>query len=376
MNSNTRFRLGVVVNPFAGIGGAVALKGSDGAAIREKALAQGAEQKAAEKMCRALMQLQGTDNLLVFTASGEMGMDSCQQAGLSAEVVYSPQTAQTEAEHTQQAARAMVKKRIDLLLFAGGDGTARNLYDELSTEQVVLGVPAGVKIHSGVYAVTPSAAGKVALKMARGELVSEFDAEVRDIDEDAFRQGNVTAKYYGEMRVPRELEYIQAVKMGGKEHEELVLDDIAAYISEMIEQDDETCYVMGSGSTVAAIMDALNLDNTLLGVDVIRAGRVIGSDVSAKTLLEITDGQPVKLIVTLIGGQGHILGRGNQQLSPAFIKRLGKQNMLIVATKQKLQALEGRPLRFDSGDDALDEALSGSVQVITGYQDKVLYPAV
>ncbi|MBD3584145.1 ATP-NAD kinase family protein [Salinimonas sp. HHU 13199] len=376
MNSNTRFRLGVVVNPFAGIGGAVALKGSDGAAIREKALAQGAEQKAAEKMCRALMQLQGTDNLLVFTAAGEMGMDSCQQAGLSAEVVYSPQTAQTEAEHTQQAARAMMEKGIDLLLFAGGDGTARNLYDELGTDQVVLGVPAGVKIHSGVYAVTPSAAGKVALKMAMGELVSEFDAEVRDIDEDAFRHGNVTAKYYGEMRVPRELEYIQAVKMGGKEHEELVLDDIAAYVSEMIEQDDETCYVMGSGSTVAAIMDALNLDNTLLGVDVICAGRVIGSDVSAKTLLEITDGQPVKLIVTLIGGQGHILGRGNQQLSPAFIKRLGKQNMLIVSTKQKLQALEGRPLRFDSGDDALDEALSGSVQVITGYQDKVLYPAV
>lgn len=376
MNSRARFRLGVVVNPYAGIGGAVALKGSDGAAIREKALAQGAEQKAAEKMCRALMQLQDTENLLVFTAAGEMGMDSCQQAGVSAEVVYSPQTAQTEAEHTQQAARAMMEKGIDLLLFAGGDGTARNLYDELGTGQVVLGVPAGVKIHSGVYAVTPSAAGKVALKMARGELVSEFDAEVRDIDEDAFRQGNVTAKYYGEMRVPRELEYIQAVKMGGKEHEELVLDDIAAYVSEMIEQDDETCYVMGSGSTVAAIMDALSLDNTLLGVDVIRAGRVIASDVSAKTLLDITNGQPVKLIVTLIGGQGHILGRGNQQLSPAFIKRLGKQNMLIVATKQKLQALEGRPLRFDSGDDALDEALSGSVQVITGYQDKVLYPAV
>ena len=376
MKTRTTFRLGVVVNPYAGIGGAVALKGSDGAAIRKKALAQGAEQQAADKMARALAQLQSAENLAIYTAAGAMGMDSCQQAGLSAEVVFTPQTAQTEAEHTQQAARAIMEKGVDLLLFAGGDGTARNVFDELGATQVVLGVPAGVKIHSGVYAVTPSAAGKVALKMAQGQLVSEFDAEVRDIDEDAFRQGNVTAKYYGEMRVPRELEYIQAVKMGGKEHEELVLDDIADYVSEMIEQDDETLYVMGSGSTVAAIMNALNLDNTLLGVDVIRNGRIIASDVSAKTLLEITEGQPVKLVITLIGGQGHILGRGNQQLSPAFIKRLGKQNMLIVATKQKLQALEGRPLRLDSGDDALDEALSGSVQVITGYQDKVLYPAV
>ena len=376
MTQRAPFRLGVLVNPYAGIGGAVALKGSDGAAIREQALQQGAKRQAPEKMARALEELIDVADLRIFTAGGEMGEQSCQLAGLEASVVYHAQASQTEAEDTQAAARELCEQNIDLLLFAGGDGTARNLFDAIADRLVVLGVPAGVKIHSGVYAVTPSGAGRVARKMATGELVSEFDAEVRDIDEEAFRQGKVTAKYHGEMRVPRELEYIQAVKMGGKEHEELVLDDIAAFTAEMIEQDDTSFYVMGSGSTVAAIMEELGLENTLLGVDVIHRGKLVGVDVTADELLRITDSQPVKLVVTLIGGQGHILGRGNQQLSPAFIRRLGKQNMIIVATKAKIQALEGRPLRFDSGDSELDEQLRGSVQVITGYDDKVLYPAV
>ena len=371
------FKLGVLVNPFAGIGGALALKGSDGAEIREKALAMGAEQKANEKMAKALSILEAlSGQFTVVTASGEMGETVCESLGISYEVLYTPNAEQTEGEDSERAAKAMIEANVDLLLFAGGDGTARNVCSVVGTQVPVLGVPAGCKIHSGVYCVSPSAAGQVVSQMIAGELVSEMDAEVRDIDEKAFREGKVIAKHYGEMRVPAELTYVQAVKMGGKEDEALVLDDIAAYVSEIMSDEPDTYFVMGSGSTVGAVMEFLGLDNTLLGVDVVKQGELVASDVTASELITLTQDKPTKVILTVIGGQGHILGRGNQQLSPAFIRQIGKQNMLVVATKQKLQALNGKPLRLDSSDAALDTELAGAFTVITGYKDKVLCQAV
>ena len=371
------FKLGVIVNPFAGIGGALALKGSDGAEIREKALAMGAEKKANEKMAKALSILEAlSGQFTVVTASGDMGQTVCESLGIPCEVIYSANVEQTEGEDSERAAKAMVDANVDLLLFAGGDGTARNICSVVGTQVPVLGVPAGCKIHSGVYCVSPSAAGQVVSQMIAGELVSEMDAEVRDIDENAFREGKVIAKHYGEMRVPAELTYVQAVKMGGKEDEALVLDDIAAYVSEIMDDEPDTYFVMGSGSTVGAVMEFLGLDNTLLGVDVVKQGELIASDVTASELIALTHDKTTKVILTVIGGQGHILGRGNQQLSPAFIRQIGKQNMLVVATKQKLQALNGKPLRLDSSDAALDAELAGAFTVITGYKDKVLCQAV
>ena len=371
------FKLGVIVNPFAGIGGALALKGSDGAEIREKALAMGAEKKANEKMAKALSILEAlSGQFTVVTASGDMGETVCESLGIPCEVIYTANAEQTEGEDSERAAQAMIHANVDLLLFAGGDGTARNICSVVGTQVPVLGVPAGCKIHSGVYCVSPSAAGQVVSQMIVGELVSEMDAEVRDIDENAFRDGKVIAKHYGEMRVPAELTYVQAVKMGGKEDEALVLDDIAAYLSEIMDDEPDTYFVMGSGSTVGAVMEFLGLDNTLLGVDVVKQGELIASDVTASELIALTQDKPTKVILTVIGGQGHILGRGNQQLSPAFIRQIGKQNMLVVATKQKLQALNGKPLRLDSSDAGLDTELAGAFTIITGYKDKVLCQAV
>ncbi|MEC7633738.1 MAG: ATP-NAD kinase family protein [Pseudomonadota bacterium] len=376
-DNKPKFKLGVVVNPFAGIGGALALKGSDGAEIREKALAMGAEKKANEKMAKALSILEAlSGRFTVVTASGDMGETICESLGIPYEVIYTADAVQTEGEDSERAAKAMVDANVDLLLFAGGDGTARNICSVVGTQVPVLGVPAGCKIHSGVYCVSPSAAGQVVSQMIAGELVSEMDAEVRDIDENAFREGKVIAKHYGEMRVPAELTYVQAVKMGGKEDEALVLDDIAAYVGEIIDDEPDTYFVMGSGSTVGAVMDFLGLENTLLGVDVVKQGELIASDVTASELIALTHDKPTKVILTVIGGQGHILGRGNQQLSPAFIRQIGKQNMLVVATKQKLQALNGKPLRLDSSDATLDAELAGAFTVITGYKDKVLCQAV
>ncbi|MCE9679546.1 ATP-NAD kinase family protein [Shewanella sp. AS1] len=365
---NSRFRLGLIINPLAGLGGSVALKGSDG--VASEALARGAEPKAHLRMAQALeVILAYRSRIEIVTASGCMGEALATELGFSVSVVYQAGET-TGSEDTQLAAKAIAEQEVDLLLFAGGDGTARDLFMALDERQPVLGVPAGVKIHSGVYGITPHASGKVLKMLLDGQLVSLMSADVMDIDEVAFRQGTVRAKCFGEMLVPAEPRYIQAVKMGGKEVDELVLSDIAA---EVIEQMDDELFIMGSGSTVAAVMEELGLDNTLLGVDLIENQNLIASDLSAAQLLELTQERPCKLVITLIGGQGHILGRGNQQLLPALIRRLGKENILILATKTKLKALEGRPLIVDSGDPQLDAELCGYYKIITGYHDYVMY---
>lgn len=366
-----RFRLGVIINPLAGLGGSVGLKGSDGVAL--EAIAKGATPKAQMRMQQALaVILPFADNIDIITASGDMGANLCRKMGFTTTEVYCSDST-TSSDDTQHAASCLLDQQVDLLLFAGGDGTARDIYAVVDDRLPVLGVPAGVKIHSGVYGITPHASGLVVSMLLQGELVSLMSADVMDIDEVAFRQGSVRAKRFGEMLVPAEPRYVQAVKMGGKEVDELVLADIAA---DVIESMEDELFIMGSGSTVAAVMEDLGVDNTLLGVDVIQDKMLIAQDVSANQLLELTHNIPadqVKLVITLIGGQGHILGRGNQQLSPELIKRIPKDNILILATKTKLKALEGRPLIVDSGDPELDKALTGYYKIVTGYHDYVMY---
>lgn len=365
------FTLGLIVNPVAGLGGSVALKGSDGPETTRLALERGAVAKSGERTLQALQAIQGLA-VRIVTYPGEMGEAVARQAGFEPEVIGEISAGQTTPQDTEEAAKAMSAAGVDLILFAGGDGTARNICNAVDEHIPVLGVPAGVKIHSGVYAVTPKAAGEIVAMLVKGELVTLGEQEVRDIDEDAFRDGKVRARYYGELRVPQEHRYLQSVKEGGKESEELVLDDIAAHIIEQME--DDVYYVMGSGSTVQNVMDQLQLDNTLLGVDVVLNNELIASDCTAQQLLELTEGKETRLVITLIGGQGHILGRGNQQLSAELIRRIGKDNIQLIATKTKLTALDGRPLIADSGDAQLNEELSGLIAVITGYHDQVLYP--
>ncbi|AWL12433.1 hypothetical protein HMF8227_01963 [Saliniradius amylolyticus] len=365
------FKLGLIINPYAGIGGALALKGSDGAAVRQKALAMGAEQKAPKRAAEALELLAPLkDRIGIVTAAGDMGQRIAEQLGFETEVIYQPPE-QTEAKDSQKLAELLMEQHVDLILFAGGDGTARNICDVVGETLPVLGIPAGCKIHSGVYTVTPKAAGKVVEKLVKGELLSLREADVMDIDEEQFRQGQVRARRFGEMRVPAELQYVQAVKMGGRESDELVLADIAAHV---IESMNDELYIMGSGSTVASIMEELGLDNTLLGVDLVHNEELIGQDMTAEALLSAVKGKAAKLVITLIGGQGHLFGRGNQQLSPEVIRAVGRDHILVVATKTKLQALDGRPLIADTGDAELDKALSGPITVITGFHDQVIYP--
>jgi len=371
--STSRLVVGLIINPFAGVGGSVALKGSDGKATREQALKLGATPKAQQRVTQALTLLQPQQEALEFvTCGGAMGADVLRQLGFSYRTVFTPVDTETSAQDTQQAVAAIQAEGVDLLLFAGGDGTALDVYEVIDDEQLVLGIPAGVKIHSGVYAVSPKAAGRVVERIIRGELSSLKRADVMDIDEALFRQGTVKARRYGDMLIPAELEYVQAVKMGGIESDELVLADIAA---EVIERVDDEYLVMGSGSTVAAVMEEMGLENTLLGVDLVHDQQLLGSDLTEQQLYQqVANIEPgkVKLVITVIGGQGHVLGRGNQQLSPRILRHIGRENVWLVATKSKLESLQGRPLLLDSGDETLDQEWSGLIAVITGYHDEVL----
>lgn len=369
-NNSSRFRLGLIINPMAGLGGSVALKGSDGADTAAQALALGAKPKAGMRTAQALDQLVGMD-LEVVTYPGPMGEQVARELGFDVTVLGNIDIDATRAEDTEQAAQDLAAHGVDIVLFAGGDGTARNIVNALPENYPVLGIPAGVKIHSGVYALSPGAAGAVVAMLVRGELVSLVDQEVRDIDEEAFRQGKVRAQYYGELRVPQEHRYVQNVKSSGREVEELVVADIAADVVEQME--DGVRYLMGSGSTVKAVMDELGLENTLLGVDVIEDGQLIASDCTASELLSLAQGHECRIIITVIGGQGHIIGRGNQQLSPEVLRCVGRENIQLIATKTKLNELEGRPLIVDSGDPQLDRQMAGVMPVITGYHDAVLY---
>ncbi|MBL4823224.1 MAG: ATP-NAD kinase family protein [Colwellia sp.] len=385
------FKLGLIINPVAGVGGSVALKGSDDMTMH--ALALGAEPKANARAQVALEILQPyQDDITVYTVNNLMGEQAAKALGFQVNLVYKTAVGNTQAEDTEQAVAALLAEQVDIILFAGGDGTARNIA-KVVTEHArqsnkaqipVLGIPAGCKIHSGVYAITPIAAGRVVELMVTKQLVTLTTGDIMDIDESLFRQGIVKAKRFGEMRIPSELRYVQAVKSGGKESDELVLHDISEDVIDKMNDTDDSLFIIGSGSTTAFLMTELNLENTLLGVDLVRNNDLIASDVTEQQIWQQliqakAKKRSVHLIITLIGGQGHLFGRGNQQLSPRIIRAIlaqkgGKENITIIATKAKLIALENRPLISDTGDDKLDQNLSGFMPVTTGYKDQVLYP--
>jgi len=366
-----RLKIGLVMNPIAGIGGPAALKGSDGVDTVAKARLAGSESKVIERTRLVLSELEGLQELLEFVVyPGVMGQDAFTDSSLPFRVVGQALNGETGASDTRRAIERLQGESVDIILFAGGDGTARDVCDVLKPGQVVLGIPCGVKMHSGVFANSPVSVGKIIRDIILGKLTTVTDAEVRDIDEVAFRKGIVRAKYYGEMTVPEELRYIQQTKSGGVEVQELVLQEIAADVIEAMESGVQ--YLIGSGSTTAAIMDSLRQNNTLLGVDVIKDGQLILSDATEQELFSLVTSAPSEIVITVIGGQGHILGRGNQQLSARVIRAVGLDKIHVIATKTKLEALEGKPLLVDTGDPVLDDELSGLIRVKTGYDDSVL----
>ena len=371
---SVEFSIGLVVNPIAGLGGAVGLKGSDDPHIQELALQKGATPKSGERvleMLAALRERIGDRNVRFLTAAGPMGETWLEAQGCAYDVCFHPTIGQpTTADDTRAAVRAIGSVGVDLLVFAGGDGTARDVLDATEPSQVVVGIPCGVKMYSGVFVVTPIVAAELIAAMILGERVGGEAAEVRDIDESAYREGRLASKYYGELVVPAAHEYVQATKVSGIESEPLAQEEIAAGYAESM--DEATTYVMGSGTTVGAVMRHLGLENSLLGVDVVRGGQCIAQDVSSAQLLKMIADGPSRLVVGVTGGHGFLFGRGNQQISSEVIAKVGRDQIDILATRTKLGSLANQWLEVDTGDANLDRRLQGIYKVRSGYEDFLL----
>lgn len=375
-------KLGLIVNPIAGMGGSVGLKGTDGADALLRARALGAQPRARRRAADALRVVAGAmPNITLLTCAGAMGEDAARDCGLTPAIVGGKWAGvsayASDGADTRRACAEILRRGADLLLFAGGDGTARDICAAMAgagEPLPALGIPAGVKMHSAVFALTPRRAGETALRFLSGDL-SAADAEVMDIDEDAFREGRLSAALYGYLSVPQDAAAVQTGKSASAADER----DAARGVAEQVVSDMEegVIYIIGPGATTRAIADALGIRKTLLGVDAALDGRLIAADANESDLLRLTRDKPAKIVVSVIGGQGYIFGRGNQQISPRVIRRVMRQagagGIIVAATRRKLLALGGKPLLVDTGDHALDDELSGYVSVITGVGETHTY---
>jgi predicted polyphosphate/ATP-dependent NAD kinase len=362
-------KLGLLINPVAGIGGKVGLKGSDGAKTLAKALALGAVPESNNKAVVALKRMLAVkDELLIVTYPHEMGEDAARRAGFEPVVIGSIESGKTTPADTKRAAVDLKDYGVDLILFAGGDGTARDVLDAVGTDIPVLGIPAGCKIHSGVYAINPRTAGDLIVQFAQGLVRDTEMAEVMDIDEDLFRENIVDAKLYGYLRIPNEHKMVQNLKSGRGLSEAATVQLLSnCLIDGMI---DGVLYIVGPGSTMFKFLETMGEHGTLLGVDLVRDKKIIARDVTEKQILEALESQPdARIIVTVIGGQGYVFGRGNQQISAEVIRKVGLEHITIAASKAKMISLFGKPLYVDTGDEATNEALRGYRKVLVGYDD-------
>lgn len=359
-------KLGFLINPIAGMGGAVGLKGTDGvAALAERLGASPLSRGRAERAFRRLLELfRGHIPALLLTAGGPMGEELLRELNVEHSVVHAPGE-KTTADDTKRACSIFASENVDLILFCGGDGTARDVAS-VSGDLPILGIPSGVKMHSGVFAVSPEAAADLAFGYIRGELRTR-ETEIADVDEEHYRKGELVVRLYGTAKTPYMPALVQQRKQiyasSDEEHFKL---EIAQFAREFMS--DGSYYILGAGTTTAKIAELIGCEKTLLGVDVIRNGRTVLKDASESDLLKLLHGidGDVRIIVSPIGAQGFILGRGSQQISPRVLRIVGPEKLILIATPHKLRDL--KYLLVDTGDVEIDRALAGRRQVVTGYR--------
>lgn len=419
-------KIGLIINPIAGMGGSVGLKGTDNAAA--EALRRGAVPRAGERAEAALSELLAIkEELVLYTCRGAMGGDLAEELGFRTvmkpgardgrETVPSmdagpgaesrPEAGadgsaardlqsktgavglagglrpeidaaesvpgvlpDTSAFDTKSLASWLLSEHVDLILFAGGDGTARDVYEAVELNAACVGIPAGVKIHSPVYAKNPRSAGRLALLWLTGKISMLQEEEVLDIDEEQYRRENISTRLYGYLNIPKERTFTQNRKAPTPLSDAAAIESIACEVVRQMEPD--TYYIIGAGTTTRGVMDVLGLKNTLIGVDVIRNKELVANDLGGRELLSLIKGKRAKLVVTITGGQGYLFGRGNQQLTPEVIREVGRENIIIIATKTKLAALSGQPLLVDTYDEELNHSLCGYYRVINAWGEAIV----
>jgi predicted polyphosphate/ATP-dependent NAD kinase len=364
-------RLGLIVNPYAGRGGPLALHGSD-----EMEPAGPPSPAVHERARRALARIAShagdlERELQVVAAPGVMGADVARESGLTVTGILGPDGPST-AQATRDCAAQAARSAVDLLLFVGGDGTACDVTGAAGLSLPILGVPAGVKMHSGVFGVTPEAAAEVAVGWLDDPRPSRLArADVLDGDEAARREGLIEVRLHGQALIPRAPRRVASAKAPfGADDGQL------AAACRMVAADlDDGLVLLGPGTTTAQVAEARGLESSLLGVDAVAGGALVGRDLDEAGLLAALDAHPddrPRLVLGVIGGQGMLLGRGNQQLSPAVLRRIQCDDVTVLAARDKLLALQPSRLHIDTGDPELDERLSGHVAVRVAPRERVM----
>ena len=350
--------VGLIVNPVAGMGGSVGLKGTDGE-MYEQALAKGAKPVSPIRSREFLDNVTRQDDIRLLVAPGPMGADHAAAAGIEYGIV-GRLPGPPSADDTKRLARELVDAGAEILAFAGGDGTARDIADAIDETIPVVAIPSGVKVYSAVFSYNPRAAAALLDAFVDGSDVSE--EEVLDIDEDAFRQGRVDSRHYGFLLVPEDDRLLQGGKESSSSSAE-AREDLAAAVVEQFEP--STLYLLGSGTTMRSVAEELGTDKTLLGIDAVVDGRLVGSDLDERAILKLLETYPrARIVVTPLGGNGFIFGRGNKQFMAEVLRKVGRENITVIADRAKLLAIKN--LHVDTGDADLDAALSGYIEVLVG----------
>jgi predicted polyphosphate/ATP-dependent NAD kinase len=369
-------KLGFIVNPIAGMGGKVGLKGTDG--VLKEAIARGAKPIAAKRATEFLQKLKenvGDKEVEVLACPRIMGAKEAKTASFSVQILPMKIGKETSAEDTKNAVKLLITAKADLIVFVGGDGTAKDIFDAMQCDNKVpvLGVPSGVKMYSGVFAVNLSDAVDVVLALAENQAeMAEF--EIMDADEKAIRSDAFAVKLYGFLKGP----FVPMRIQGSKQISPETFDEkenqtaIARFIVE--EMQPEATYILGPGTTIKCVAEVLGVEKTVLGVDIYKKGKAMLDVDERRILEEVEDWQNTWIILSPIGRQGILLGRGNQQISPEITKRVGKQHIIVAATRSKLQSIEGNVLRVDTGDAEVDNILRGYMKVITDYREWRVMP--
>ena len=367
-------KLGLIINPIAGVGGKVGLKGSDGSVTVEDALKKGGVFESNFRTLQALNELKSIKNdIELITFPSEMGQDAAEKSGFNPKVIGEIISGKTTKKNTQEAAEIMTQMEVDLILFSGGDGTARDIQDIVGETCPVVGIPSGVKMHSSVFGINPRVSGYLTSLFLSEKFQNVKSAEVIDLDEEEFRSDIISTKLYGYLQVPDSGNYIQNSKSPSLISES---DDLNSISTDVIEKMEDNCiYIVGSGSTLRNLMENLKLNSTLLGVDLVLNKKLLALDVSEVEIIEHIkkyENYKIKILVSPIAEQGYIFGRGNQQISPKVIQIVGKKNIIILSTKTKVMSVLNNCFLVDTGEEKLDQDLRGYYRVTVGYREYLM----
>ncbi|HUY00070.1 MAG TPA: ATP-NAD kinase family protein [Candidatus Deferrimicrobium sp.] len=321
----------------------------------------------AREMLRILTPLK--NKLKIFTFSAEMGENELIDEGFEPIVIGTILSGKTTSQDTINAARRLIEQNVQFIVFVGGDGTAQDILIAIGQEVPVLGCPSGVKIHSSCFAFNPEACARIIMRFLWEELPIR-EAEVIDVNEEAFRNNQLDVELKGYLIVPYEPYLLQGGKMVSPltidEHDNQIM--IAKYVVENME--DDIYYILGPGTTIRGIAEVIGFEKTLLGVDICCNKTLIAKDVNEKQILQTISNNKAKIVVSPIGNQGIILGRGNLQISPEVIWKVGRENIIVIATRYKIANLPRGFLRVDTRDINLDNTLKNSyIRVIVDYNE-------